>query len=348
MSTRKRVAFGPLFVLMVTFIVVTFTTPASAASVGSGATVGGSIYFTDAYNRIGGSTFIGSPTNDVHRWGTGCNQDFSGGRYGSSAIMQPGCRGVAHPVVGKTWQHFIERFGGGAVSWYGYPQNDSHRWGNAWVQDFSGGNYGWNIMIYGDSVGRTHNIRGDIWRYYRTVGGMSSSLGAPTSDEYNWNGVSRQDFIGGSLIWNGITTQPLTSTTPRNQRAANWAVAEKNSPDPTWSDQSGSPWSGQCEFFVEVAFGTSGQFPSAIAHYWWQRNAGRIHTDTNPPVGALVFYDGGGGYGHVGVSLGSGQVVSTQGFLGQRLPVWQHGVTALQATNPYLGWAYAPDNWPGR
>jgi hypothetical protein len=128
------------------------------------------------------------------------------------------------------------------------------------------------------------------------------------------------------------------SVTANMRAAATWAIAEKNSPDPTWSDHYGHPWSGWCEQFVEQANGFRFRFPSAIAHYTSQRDQHRIHTDTNPPVGAVVFYGGGGGYGHVGVSIGAGQVISTQGYLGQRLPVWQHGVTAL--SNPYYGWAY--------
>lgn len=349
MSANQRVAFGPLFVLAVTMTLIVSVLPAGASGVGGGGSYNSLYYYSQAYGRIGGGGAIGWPVNDVHRWGQGCNQDYNGGRYGSSAIMQMNCSGPAYVVVGATWRHLIEQFGGGAVNVYGYPLNDGHRWGAGWVQDFSYGALGWNIMIYGDSVGRTQNVRGDIWRYYRETGGMDGPYGAPTTDEYAWQGYSRQDFVGGSLIWNGATTMPLSALTPpRQQRAANWAVAEKNSPDPTWSDESWSPWSGQCEFFVEVAYGTRGRFSSAIAHYYWQRNAGRIHTDTNPPAGAIVFYGGGGGYGHVGISLGNGQMVSTQGFWGQRLPIWQLGITALQSTNPYLGWAYAPDDWPGR
>jgi hypothetical protein len=40
----------------------------------------------------------------------------------------------------------------------------------------------------------------------------------------------------------------------------------------------------------------------------------------------------------VGVALGNGQVISTQGFSGQRLPVKQHPVVGY-LSNPYLGWA---------
>lgn len=103
-------------------------------------------------------------------------------------------------------------------------------------------------------------------------------------------------------------------------------------------------WSGWCELFVERAYGTSGRYPSAQANFNAQRAAGRVRTDTNPPAGALVFYAW-GSYGHVGVSLGGGQVISTQGF-STPLPVRQHTVTGINLQ--YLGWAAAPTSWPGR
>ncbi len=103
-------------------------------------------------------------------------------------------------------------------------------------------------------------------------------------------------------------------------------------------------WSGWCEAFVEIAFGTRYRYGSAIANYNAQRAAGRVRTDTNPPRGVLVFYSW-GTYGHVGISLGGGQVISTQGY-STPLPVRQHSVTGVGL--PYLGWAYAPADWPGR
>ncbi|MEV7801544.1 NlpC/P60 family protein [Microbispora sp. NPDC088329] len=127
-------------------------------------------------------------------------------------------------------------------------------------------------------------------------------------------------------------------TTARMRAAVNWAVAELRSPDPTMSDHWGKPWSGYCERFVEQAGGFKYHFGSANEHYQWHRSRGLIHSDARPPAGAVVFYDGGRGDGHVGISLGNGQVISTQGYGGQRLPVWRHSVTGL--TNHYLGWAY--------
>lgn len=106
-------------------------------------------------------------------------------------------------------------------------------------------------------------------------------------------------------------------------------------------------WSGWCELFTEQAYGTRARYGSALADYNAQRAAGRIHTDTNPPAGTLVFYQW-GTYGHVGISLGGGQVISTKGFNTPE-PVRQHAVVGAGGTGlPYLGWSYAPDSWSGR
>lgn len=127
------------------------------------------------------------------------------------------------------------------------------------------------------------------------------------------------------------------SSTSQMQDAANWATAEKNSPDPTWSDYFGHPWSGWCEQFVEQAEGFAFQFPSAIANYQWEADNGRIHTDADPPSGALVFYASDNPYGHVAVSIGGGQAIGTEGYDGQRLPVSQYPVVGFVSN--YLGWA---------
>jgi hypothetical protein len=128
-------------------------------------------------------------------------------------------------------------------------------------------------------------------------------------------------------------------------KAEAWALAELLSPDPSWSDEIGAPWSGYCEAFVEIAYGTRYQFGSARLDYFQQQSAGRIHTDEKPPAGALVYY-GGGADGHVALSVGNGQIITTWGFVGQRFAIRETGLRAF--SNPYYGWALPPVNWPGR
>jgi hypothetical protein len=136
-------------------------------------------------------------------------------------------------------------------------------------------------------------------------------------------------------------------TAPKTQATAalDWALAELVSPDPSWSDELNAPWSGWCEAFVEVAYGTRQRYASAITDYDTQKRLGRIHTDDMPPAGALVFY-GGGEDGHVALSAGYGQVITTWGLVGQRYQIREVGVHAF--SNPYYGWSPAPDSWPGR
>lgn len=344
--------------LSITAASLALSSPAAAsgaAYVGQGGEVGN---YQAAYNRQGGAAKIGYPENAVHWWGNGCIQDLGGGSYGDAALMQPGCSGAVYVLLGNTWRKLIAQFGGGAVSYYGYPQNDGHRWGAGWAQDFTGGSYGWSIFLYGDAVGRSHNVRGAILRYWvNSLGGAPGSFGFPTSDEYSWSGLQRQDFQGGSVVWSASGGARVLSSAPpppppvssREQRAVAWAVAEVNSPDPTRSDEYGRPWSGYCEGFVEAAYGNHAgryarPYPSALADYQAQRAAGRIHTSGEPPAGALVFYNL-SKWGHVALSLGDGRIVTTWGYDGQRYAV---RIVPRTTFGGYLGWSYANPAWGGR
>lgn len=72
--------------------------------------------------------------------------------------------------------------------------------------------------------------------------------------------------------------------------------------------------------------------------------AGHAHAgDRRPPIGALLFWDTGGPYGHVAFYLGSGQIVSND--VGDEAP-GEGGVYLVDATavesrwgSQYLGWA---------
>ena len=137
----------------------------------------------------------------------------------------------------------------------------------------------------------------------------------------------------GRAPWYTNTVQ--TPVTAQMQAAASWAKSQLGS---TYSSHYHHNWSGYCEQFAEQAEGFQFTFSSALADYQNEANAGRIHTDANPPVGALVFYSGGGGNGHVAVSIGNGQEIGTYGNLGDAYPIMQYPVTGY-LSNPYLGWA---------
>ncbi|MFL5910615.1 MAG: SH3 domain-containing protein [Gaiellaceae bacterium] len=171
--------------------------------------------------------------------------------------------------------------------------------------------------------------------------GGTSVNGNATWDRVRFgNGVvgAISDYYTTTPSWNSFAPGTGDCVSAQMRNAVNWAIAEKNSPDPTWSDHYGHAWSGWCEQFVEQAEGFAFRFPSAIDDYNWQKANGRIETDAYPPAGALVYYGGGGGFGHVAVSIGGGQAIGTLGYVGQRLPVSQYAVVG-QLSNPYLGWA---------
>jgi len=103
-------------------------------------------------------------------------------------------------------------------------------------------------------------------------------------------------------------------------------------------------WAYRCERFVEEAYGTRYIFASA----WTAAQHAALHRTsiTNAPAGTLVFFgpdSANRGYGHVGLSLGAGKMLSA--------------LETVQVTDVpksrywsslYHGWAYAPASWPGR
>jgi len=98
----------------------------------------------------------------------------------------------------------------------------------------------------------------------------------------------------------------------------------------------GTYWSGHCEGFVGwVTAGSRGRpYGSAIADYRGHR--GSIHTGV-PPRNTVVYWNPPGSvYGHIGISIGGGQVVSTIGFGRGHEAIAQHGYRFF---GNYLGWA---------
>jgi hypothetical protein len=103
-------------------------------------------------------------------------------------------------------------------------------------------------------------------------------------------------------------------------------------------------WAFRCERFVEEAFGTRYQFESA----WDAAKNLRLHRGSirSAPVGSLVYFRPDAvndGYGHVGLSLGGGKMISALDTVQitdvSESPFWR---------SLYRGWANAPLTWPGR
>jgi hypothetical protein len=151
-----------------------------------------------------------------------------------------------------------------------------------------------------------------------------------TWDYTSWNGTS--GFVSDAWVYTGTNSpiaRPCDNPPSREQEAINWLNAHAGS----------GAYGGLCELMVENAYGTSGRYASALADYHAQLAAGRIHTDTSPPMGALVFYSGiEPTLGHVEISNGNGQYWDSDGTI--HLVNFSYGGT-------YYGWSYAPASWPG-
>jgi uncharacterized protein with LGFP repeats len=98
------------------------------------------------------------------------------------------------------WSYYRNRFGTDTTA-IGYPVDNSHRWGSGWAQNFRYGDLGRTIMMRRDGQSTVRIVRAPFRSEYLHLGGAPGFLGYPASGSYSWNGGLRQDFEGGSLIW---------------------------------------------------------------------------------------------------------------------------------------------------
>jgi murein DD-endopeptidase MepM/ murein hydrolase activator NlpD len=97
----------------------------------------------------------------------------------------------------------------------GVPTNNVHLWGNGVVQDFDGGQNGWGILMRRHNTTVFYYVSGKIWEAYRnTDNGAPGWLGYPTSDPFQEGGVTRQNFEGGHITFNGQTATVHRPTPP--------------------------------------------------------------------------------------------------------------------------------------
>jgi cell wall-associated NlpC family hydrolase len=151
--------------------------------------------------------------------------------------------------------------------------------------------------------------------------------------------VAAQDGPGYLYRYVAAKTGPLTRTA-KAKAAVAWARGQLGS----------EAWAGKCEAFVERAYGVppGRGFRSALA----ASKALDLHTSplAEAPAGAVLYFDPSRnctaarpGYGHAGLSLGGGKMISALG----RVTVTDAARTATWR-NAYIGWAYPPTAWPGR
>lgn len=95
--------------------------------------------------------------------------------------------------VGSAWRD-------PAAPWYG---DKVHDWSDGKVQNYSGGPWGTSSAILESprNVGNAFWVHAGFWDTYKNLGGPYSALKFPTSDEFGFNGGSRQNFEGGYMTW---------------------------------------------------------------------------------------------------------------------------------------------------
>jgi hypothetical protein len=115
---------------------------------------------------------------------------------------------------------------------------------------------------------------------------------------------------------------------------------------------------GLCQTFVHAAYlsagvdiGSTGGGNGAV-DYWNEHASVQHRGDVNPPRGALVYWgasDIGGvnnPFGHVGISLGGGEVISTYSYpktTAEKHDVHEFSIAVRNAAGyPYLGWLTPP------
>ncbi len=96
---------------------------------------------------------------------------------------------------------------------------------------------------------------------------------------------------------------------------------------------------GMCDNFVANMYGySSSGYATALAN-WNSTPSGLKHPgDSNAPAGALMYWDGGDG--HVAISLGNGNIVSTDISGNGTVSTVPASEVSSKWGKRYLGWAY--------
>ena len=150
-----------------------------------------------------------------------------------------------------------------------------------------------------------------------------------------WGAITGAGGVGGDAA--GVSTAPGTGTLRSAAEAVKWAVGQASKPSENYA--------GMCDHFVAMAYGLSHSgYGSATAH--WANIPGKFkHTDHSPPVGATVFWNIGTN-GHVALSVGGGQIASTDIKVKGKVSIVPLGEIEQKWHARYLGWS--PPYYQGR
>jgi hypothetical protein len=139
----------------------------------------------------------GYPTNDVHRYGNGWTQDFSGGNRAWNLLMKGDHVGAVYDVLGGNRDKYLSQ--GGANGWLGYPRTDEYSWNGYICQNFEGDNICWSQSDGAELMNRELSIvdtpafwgpsqylmhitglgfNNDMWRTYAEGAGNAAVNGA--------------------------------------------------------------------------------------------------------------------------------------------------------------------------
>ncbi|NWJ98049.1 MAG: hypothetical protein HXX20_20015 [Chloroflexi bacterium] len=116
-------------------------------------------------------------------------------------------------------QNFVEAYNRKGATTLGQPNDLVKQWGSSGVywQPFSGGTAGEVKIFHHQTAGgttpcnmRAFEVQDEILEHYTNLGGPTSYLGAPTSDQL---ATSQSNFVGGYISWNGSTHDYAWPTT---------------------------------------------------------------------------------------------------------------------------------------
>ncbi len=155
-----------------------------------------------------------------------------------------------------------------------------------------------DCQTYGDTV-TGHYGTTNIWDHVPAKGGY-------VSDTYIYTG---SDTLVAPLC-GGTTTQSCSTSGLGDPNTCAAAVSWAKSHATTSYH---SDYSGRCDHVMALAYGWSASGSTSARSHWLAIPSSYKHAgDSNVPAGGLAFFSGGSsGYGHVMISIGGGNFMST-------------------------------------
>lgn len=158
--------------------------------------------------------------------------------------------------------------------------------------------------------------------------------------------MKRRLTLLGTCVLALVTLSPLVTPSQASAQAEDgiegtfvFAAGEANAHE--WTPGYSLAW-------VQHAFDVF-EAPSGADSAWaYYMTLGKPNDGAKPedvPRGALAFFSGSGGNGHVGIALGDGQMISDLNIPGIKTGVYQG---PLSEGGTLAGWALPPSDWPGR